>query len=142
VTERPPLCLLASIGLLAAFCTAKNLGADEVTAAPPHGRSGKVIVDAIAHGPSVDARLEEIRRRIQGNLAYPPLARWHEVSGAAVVEFEVTDQGRTRDVRLAQSSGVMLLDEAAEHAVATVTDLPVVHGRLSIPIRFELTGGE
>jgi TonB family protein len=133
---------IAVIGLLAALCAAKRLGADEPSAVPPHARSARVIVDAIAHGPSIDARLEEIRRRIQRNLAYPPLARWHEFSGAAVVEFEVTDQGRTRSVRLAQSSGAMLLDQAAERAVATVTDLPVVHGRLSIPIRFELMGGE
>lgn len=133
---------LAGIGLLAALGTAGSLRADELAAAPPHARSPKVIVDAIAHGPSVDARLEEIRRRIQENVAYPPLARWHDVAGAAVVEFEVTDQGRTQGVRLAQSSGTALLDNAAEHAVTTVTGLPVVHGRLSIPIRFELTGGE
>ncbi|HME72476.1 MAG TPA: TonB family protein [Myxococcota bacterium] len=133
---------VAGVGLIAALGTTASLRADELAAAPPHERSAKVIVDAIAHGPSVDARLEEIRRRIQGNLAYPPLARWHDVAGAAVVEFEVTDEGRTRGVRLAQSSGTTLLDNAAEHAVTSVTGLPVVHGRLSIPIRFELTGGE
>lgn len=141
MTRRSRVLGLAGIGLLAAFDVTENLRADEVAAAPPRERSAKVIVDAIAHGPSVDARLEEIRRRIQENLAYPPLARWHDVSGAAVVEFEVTDEGRTQGVRLAQSSGTTLLDNAAEHAVATVTGLPVVHGRLSIPIRFELTGG-
>jgi TonB family protein len=133
---------LAQIALLAALGTAGGLQADELAAAPPHARSPKAIVDAIAHGPSVDLRLEEIRRRIQENVAYPPLARWHDVTGAAVVEFEVTDEGRTQGVRLAQSSGIALLDNAAEHAVTTVTGLPVVHGRLSIPIRFELTGGE
>jgi TonB family protein len=133
---------LAGIGLFAALGTAGNLRADDLAAVPPHARGPKVIVDAIAHGPSVDVRLEEIRRRIQENLAYPPLARWHDVTGAAVIEFEVTDEGRTQGVRLGQSSGAALLDNAAEHAVTTVTGLPVVHGRLSIPIRFELTGGE
>jgi TonB family protein len=130
----------AGVGFLAALVTAANLRADDLAAPPPHERSAKVIVDAIAHGPSVDARLEEIRKRIQENLAYPPLARWRDVSGAAVVEFEVTDAGRTQGVRLAQSSGATLLDDAAQRAVATVTGLPVVHGRLSIPIRFELAG--
>jgi TonB family protein len=133
---------IAGIGLLAALGTARSLQADDLAAAPPHERSAKVIVDAIAHGPSVDARLEEIRRRIERNLAYPSLARWHDITGAAVVEFEVTDEGRTRGVRLAQSSGATLLDNAAERAVTTVTKLPVVHGRLSIPIHFELTAGE
>jgi TonB family protein len=127
------------MGLLAVLGASPSLWADEVAVSPPHERNAKVIVDAIAHGPGLDARLEEIRRRIEANLAYPPLARWHEVSGAAVVEFEVTEQGRTQGVRLAQSSGAALLDNAAKDAVATVTDLPVVHGRLSIPIRFELT---
>jgi TonB family protein len=132
---------LAGAGLVASVVTGATLRADDLAAAPPHERNAKVIVDAIAHGPSVDSRLEEIRRRIQENLVYPPLARWHDVSGATVVEFEVTDEGRTQDVRLAQSSGATLLDVAAERAVATVTGLPVVHGRLSIPIRFELSGG-
>jgi len=131
---------LVGVGLLATLGAAGNLQADEVAAAPPQERSGKVGVDAIAHGPGLDARLEEIRRRIEENLSYPPLARWRDVSGAAIVEFEVTEQGRTQGVRLAQSSGVALLDDAAQHAVATVIDLPIVHGRLSIPIRFELTG--
>ncbi len=130
----------AGIGFLVALGVTGDLRADEVAGAPPRDVNAKVIVDAIAHGPSVDARLEEIRRRIENNLAYPPLARWHDVTGAAVVEFEVTDEGRTQGVRLAQSSGAALLDNAAERAVATVTGLPVVHGRLSIPIRFELTG--
>lgn len=132
----------AALGLVAALGTAASLRADELAAAPPHARGAKVIVDAVAHGPGVDLRLEEIRRRIQRNLAYPPLARWHDVSGAAVVEFEVTDEGLTRGVRLAQSSGMPLLDSAAERAVTTVTGLPVVHGRLSVPVRFELTAGQ
>jgi TonB family protein len=131
---------LAAAGLVVGLVSAADLRADDLVPTPPHERSGRVVVDAIAHGPSVDARLEEIRRRIQENLVYPPMARWHEVSGAAVVEFEVTDEGRTHAVRLAQSSGATLLDDAAERAVKTVTGLPVVHGHLSIPIRFELTG--
>lgn len=133
---------VAVIGLVAALGSAASVRAEDPATAPLHERSAKVIVDAIAHGPSVDARLEEIRRRIESNLAYPPLARWQDVVGAAVVEFEVTDAGGTRDVRLAQSSGTTLLDSAAEHAVSTVTGLPVVHGRLAVPIRFELTGVE
>jgi TonB family protein len=137
--RRPRVHGLLGLGFLATLGATGNLRADEVAAAPPHERTGKLIVDAIAHGPSVDARLEEIRRRIEQNLSYPPLARLHDASGAAVVEFEVTEQGRTQGVRLAQSSGVALLDNAAQRAVATVTELPVVHGRLSIPIRFELT---
>ena len=130
-----------ALGLLPILGVTGKLRADEVSATAPREQSARVIVDAIAHGPSVDTRLEEIRRKIQENLSYPPLARWRDVSGATVIEFEVTDEGGTRDVRLAKSSGMLLLDDAAEQAVATVTGLPVVHGRLSIPIRFELTGG-
>jgi len=139
---RPLVHRVSWIGLVAALGTTASPRADELAAAPPRERSAKVIVDAIAHGPSVDVRLEEIRRRIESNLAYPPLARWQDMAGAAVVEFEVTEEGQTRDVHLAQSSGTRLLDSAAEQAVTTVTGLPVVHGRLAIPIRFELTGGE
>lgn len=95
-------------------------------------------VDAIPLGPSVAARLEEIRRRIQEAVVYPPLARRRRLAGVARVEFQVDPEGFARDVRLARSSGYGLLDEAAQQGVARARALPWVVGRLEVPVRFEL----
>lgn len=114
---------------------AADAGGEAVGVPSTHTR-----VDAVARGPSVDMRLEEIRRRIQRNLVYPPIARSQDVTGSAVVEFAVGTHGRAQDVRLVRSSGAAILDAAATRAVATAEGLPWLYGRLSVPIRFQLNG--
>jgi TonB family protein len=94
--------------------------------------------DAIPAGPGLDERLAEIRRRIEGALTYPPLARWRDAYGEALVRFEIDAEGRARDVAVVRSSGQPLLDAAAARAVEDAGVLPRVPGPLEIPIRFEL----
>jgi protein TonB len=95
-------------------------------------------VDAVPAGPSVEERLEEIRRRIQAAVVYPPLARAERLEGEALVRFELDAQGTPRDVELHRSSGRPSLDRAATRAVAAAAPLPWVYGRLEVPIRFSL----
>jgi TonB family protein len=96
------------------------------------------VVDAVPQGPSVAARLAEIRRRIQAALVYPPLARMQRVEGEALVRFAIEHDGTTRDILLHRSSGKPSLDRAARLAVAAAEPLPWVYGRLEVPVRFEL----
>jgi protein TonB len=95
-------------------------------------------VDLAPTGPSVEARLSEIRRRIQAALVYPPLARWQDRQGATLVRFEIGADGRAREVRVARSSGEPLLDAAAARAVVAAGVLPRVYGPLEVPVSFEL----
>ena len=95
-------------------------------------------VDLAPTGPSVEARLAEIRRRIEAALVYPPLARWQDQQGDALVRFEIGPDGRARDVRVARSSGEPLLDDAAARAVIAAGVLPRVYGPLEVPVSFEL----
>jgi protein TonB len=95
-------------------------------------------VDLAPGGPSVESRLAEIRRRIEAALEYPPLARWQDLEGAALVRFEIGADGRARDVRLVRSSGEPLLDAAAARAVQAAGVLPRVYGPLEVPVAFEL----
>lgn len=95
-------------------------------------------VDAAPRGPSVAARLAEIRRRIQQAIVYPPVARMRQLEGLAMVRFEIEGDGTPSDIEVHRSSGKPTLDRAAEKAVQNAAPLPWVHGRLEVPVRFEL----
>jgi protein TonB len=95
-------------------------------------------VDLAPAGPSVEARLAEIRRRIQAALEYPPIARWQDLQGDALVRFEIGAEGHAQGVRLVRSSGEPLLDAAAVRAVLAAGVLPRVYGPLEVPVSFEL----
>jgi TonB family protein len=95
-------------------------------------------IDLAPSGPSVESRLAEIRRRIQAALEYPPLARWQDLEGDALVRFEIGAEGRARGVRVVRSSGEPLLDAAAARAVVAAGVLPRVYGPLEVPVSFEL----
>ena len=102
------------------------------TAGPPPA------VDAVPRGPSLEERLGEIQRRIEGALVYPPIERKRGVEGETVVAFQIDGGGRAKAIELARSSGHPLLDRAATRAVADAAPLPYVYGRLEVPVRFEL----
>jgi TonB family protein len=124
---------IATVGFTAAGMRAA--GADEVAAVDTQEVR---FVDAVPQGPSVAARLAEIRRRIQAALVYPPLARMQRVEGEALVRFAIEHDGSARDVVVHRSSGKPSLDRAASLAVAAAEPLPWVYGRLEVPVRFEL----
>ena len=94
--------------------------------------------DGVPPGRSVADRLDEIRRRIQAALTYPPLARLHHAEGTALVHFEVGRDGAAEALEVADSSGVPALDRAALRAVHAAAPLPWVFGRLAVPVRFAL----
>ena len=125
--------------LAASFCLAVPAASDDVeeppdVAAPPPLE----VIDAIPVGPSLESRLEEIRRRVQDALEYPPILRRRGVGGEAIVGFEVGADRVARGVRTERSSGHPLLDRAAERAVQDAAPLPHVYGRVEVPVRFEL----
>jgi protein TonB len=120
---------------LAAWALASAPGAARADAAAPERAR---LLDALAVGPSVEQRLEEIRRRLQAALVYPPIARRRGLTGTAWVQFEIDRAGAARDVALARSSGHPILDRAARHSVDRAGRLPWVWGRIEVPIRFSL----
>jgi TonB family protein len=105
----------------------------EVAARPP-----MAIEDAVPRGPSLDERLEAIRRRIQRAVIYPPIARERGVGGEALVRFEIGADGLPRDVTAIASSGSGALDRAAVSAVERAGRLPYVFGRVTVPVRFDV----
>jgi protein TonB len=134
---RRTLAIALSIAAAAfAAAGAQPAGTDEVAAVD---HVGARFVDAMPQGPSVAARLAQIRRRIQAALVYPPLARMQRVEGEVLVRFAIEHDGTPRDVAVHRSSGKPSLDRAAVLAVAAAVPLPWVYGKLEVPVRFELS---
>jgi protein TonB len=104
-------------------------------AAPPEAS-----VDALPLGPSPEARLDEIRRRVQAAVVYPPRARELGLEGTTRIQFQVGSDGRAHEVAVVDSSGHALLDRAAERGALDAGRLPPLYGRIRIPVRFELDG--
>ena len=103
-----------------------------VDAAPP------LWEDALPPSPSLAERLEEIRRRVQEAVVYPPRARSHGVTGVTRIRFEIAANGYASRIRTVETSGSTLLDRAAEQGAVDAGELPRVYGRVEVPIRFEL----
>jgi TonB family protein len=107
-----------------------------VAAAPP-----PLWEDALPPGPSLAERLEEIRRRVQEAVVYPPRARSNGTTGVTRIRFEIAQNGLASGIRTVETSGSRLLDRAAEQGAVDAGELPRVYGRVEIPIRFELLRG-
>ena len=76
--------------------------------------------------------------------AYPPEARRRKQQGLVVLNVFITGEGRPQRVEVAQSSGYVLLDEAALTAIkqwqftpARVGNMAVI-SQVEVPVRFRL----
>ena len=124
--------LVLALALLPSLASAQTSGPPAVDAAPP------VASDAWARGASLEERLDEIRRRVQEALAYPPIAQRRAISGETIVSFEIDARQRADEIRTERSSGFPALDRAAEQAARDAAPLPWVYGRVEVPVRFEI----
>ena len=106
-----------------------------VEAAPPFWE------DALPPGPTLAERLEEIRRRVQEAVVYPPRARSRGITGVTRIRFEIAPNGHAAKIQTVETSGSTLLDAAAERGATDAGQLPRVYGRVEVPIRFELLRG-
>jgi len=95
-------------------------------------------VEAVKPYEPLDERLGEIHRRVQAAARYPLEARMQAESGEAWVAFMITPDGMPLGVTTSRSSGSPVLDRAAEEAVRRAGRLPLVYGRVRVPVRFEL----
>lgn len=89
------------------------------------------------------AEAERVRDHIASRLAehfrYPRLARQRGWEGRVVLAFRVQADGRLSDIRVAESSGRAILDEAAVRALRRVGRVPELGERAGVgPLALEL----
>jgi protein TonB len=103
-------------------------------------------VDRGAAGPSappIPARerdLASVRERIARALVYPEQARRMRWQGRVFLAFVLAADGTVLELRVASSSGVACLDEAALQAVERAAPFPPpgVAVRIETPVSFRL----
>ncbi|MDP2600791.1 MAG: energy transducer TonB [Deltaproteobacteria bacterium] len=84
--------------------------------------------------------LQQIRSKIERAKYYPLIARRQNIEGAPVVEFKIANNGGIEYVRLAQTSGSALLDEAAQETVKKAGPLPFYPKPISLSLDYALSG--
>jgi protein TonB len=84
----------------------------------------------------------QIKRRIEAHWVYPQTAARKGESGQGVVHFVLRMDGSVRVIRIAESSGVSILDRYIENAIRLASPFPPVPGSLgrdAIPISATFT---
>jgi protein TonB len=77
---------------------------------------------------------------------YPAVARRLRLQGTAMIRVLVSPEGRPKSVKLQQSSGVQILDDAALEAVQEWSFVPARQGKkpiaaeVDVPVSFRLEG--
>ncbi|MDA8120948.1 MAG: energy transducer TonB [Deltaproteobacteria bacterium] len=79
-----------------------------------------------------------LRERIESRIVYPEEARRRGQEGVVLLRIRVGEGGIPKDVRVAQSSGARVLDEAARTGVVRSAPLPSIPGLFEVPVRFLL----
>mgnify|MGYP000100563148 CR=1 FL=1 len=81
-----------------------------------------------------------IKKIIEENLSYPPQAQRMGWSGRVVVAFEVQNNGKVQNIRIARSTGYEVLDENVVETIRRVEPFPKppVPVKLTIPFSYGL----
>ncbi|HME45205.1 MAG TPA: energy transducer TonB [Syntrophorhabdales bacterium] len=93
-----------------------------------------------ASGGGQGAILREIRDSIMKNVVYPEKARRMGWEGKVILAFTVYEDGSIRDARVMQSSGALILDDAAKEALRKSTIRTQFARRVQVvlPIEYKL----
>ncbi|MBM4283954.1 MAG: energy transducer TonB [Deltaproteobacteria bacterium] len=96
-------------------------------------------------GAALKAYLQQVRRLLEQNKHYPPLARRQNMEGVVVVRFTIGRGGRLESSGIGKSSGHGILDQAAQETVRRVGQFPPFPADLDrerltiqVPLKFHL----
>lgn len=110
----------------------------------PSGRGGHGGGDGVflryGSGSAEEGRFYFIRDGVMKNIRYPERARRKGLSGKTLLSFTVTEEGRTRDVRVINGSGFVELDNSAKDAVIRTTFSRKIPHKLFVilPVEYRL----
>lgn len=100
---------------------------------------------AAPNASQIEQLLQIIANDIQQNLHYPHLAQTHILQGQSVLQFDLDPEGEVQNIQLVQSSGVAILDEAAQQAIRESSPINIPSGiqipeaiTLRLPVTFRI----
>jgi len=79
-----------------------------------------------------------LRERIQSRLVYPAEAVRRGQQGEVLLRIRIDPGGVPGEIRIARSSGLRILDDAARRGVVLAAPLPSAPGWVEVPVRFRL----
>lgn len=85
-----------------------------------------------------DADIALLRGRIESRIVYPEEAVRRGQEGEVLLRIRIGRGGVPREIRIARSSGIRLLDAAARRGVVRAAPLPEGPGWVEVPVRFRL----
>ena len=95
--------------------------------------------DGVGSGSgSGDPRLVAIWKKINRSKYYPEMARRQGVEGSPKVVFSISEDGRVGGVKVVESSGNEILDNAAIEAIQNSAPLPFYPQPITIAVRYSL----
>jgi TonB family protein len=86
-----------------------------------------------------DETLAKIWRKIDGRKYYPQIARQKGIEGSPKITFEVKDGGGIAWVRLSESCGSKVLDDAAIETVKGATPLPYYPKPITLALKYSMS---
>lgn len=92
-------------------------------------------------GPSKAEILSRIRRAIEEELTYPPLARRRRLEGTVLAGFAIDERGAPHDIEIVRSSGFSILDEEVVEIIKRAAPFPYIPERVEVPVSFRLVAG-
>lgn len=102
----------------------KGVPASPKVCEEPSGDSG---VEGMATGTGTDRYLhflDLVMRQIEATKRYPPRARKQGFEGIVQVQFQILHEGQCKDVKVMNSSGFNILDQAAEETIKRASPFP------------------
>ncbi len=82
--------------------------------------------------------IEIIRSSIDKAKRYPEIAKKRGWEGTVIAEFSIDRKGVPENITIVRGSGYEILDSAARDTIIKASPLPVIKGKLEIPITFRL----
>ena len=81
-----------------------------------------------------------IKNIIQENIIYPPVAQRMGWQGKVIIDFVITEKGNATDIKIAKSSGFVVLDDNVIKTVKAVSPFPKppIKAGLRVPIIYRL----
>lgn len=82
--------------------------------------------------------LAKIRKKIMRHHYYPKQAREDKITGQVKVSFQIQENGELAYVKVLQSSGSSLLDQAAVKTIRKSVPLPYFSSPIALPLEYKL----
>lgn len=109
---------------------------------------GSSLTPAGGVGPGLDAVgqvsadsthvIARIRKKIRAKQKYPQIALDHNWTGITKVGFQINEDGSLKFIKILNSSGYEILDEAAVKAVKSAAPLPYFSDPIALPIGLDI----